>query len=84
MGVIGMKGYVKKVGRTLLIGLIVALVALVVYAVYPKYQITTVYNGDRVVTTKLNKITGEVTTSSKSGIWTYLNKYNSGKKFSFD
>ena len=71
-----MNTYVKKVGKTLLLGLVIALLLLAVYAVYPKYQIETVrLDGDRVVTVRLNKITGKVTKSSESPIWSYLNKY---------
>ena len=72
-----MDGYVKKVGKTLLMGLIIAVIALVVYMVYPKYQIQSVRVDDNtVVVTRINTITGQVSTSYKSrNKLTFLNKY---------
>jgi len=52
-----MNGYMKKVSRTLLLGLVILAISLVVYLVYPKYQIFS--NSGSVY--KLNKITGQIT-----------------------
>ena len=72
-----MKAYANKVGKTLLTGLIILVVAGVIYMVVPKYQIQSVrVDDDTVVVTRINTITGQVTTSYKSPEkLTYLNKY---------
>ena len=73
---------IKKVGKVLLIGMVVLLIFTVVYMIIPKYQIHSVrVDGDTVVVTRINTITGQVNTSYKSS-GTYLDKY--GKlKFTF-
>ena len=56
-----MKNYAKKVGKTLLFGLVILAIAAVVYMVVPKYQIQSVrVDEDYVVIAKVNTITGEV------------------------
>ena len=72
-----MKVYMRKVGKTLLFGLAILAIAVVVYLVVPKYQIQSVrVDDDTVVVTRINTITGEITTSYKSpDKLTYLNKY---------
>jgi len=79
-----MDGYIKKVGRTLFIGLVIAGIALVVYMVYPKYQIQSVrVDDDTVVVTRINTITGEVTINSQTLIKSAFDKYGVGKKYTF-
>ena len=69
----------RKVGKTLLFGLVILAIAVVVYMVVPKYQIQSVrVDEDTVVVTRINTITGEVNTSYKS-YGTYLNKYKINK-----
>jgi len=72
-----MNGYMKKVGKTLLLGLAILVVAGIIYLVVPKYQIQSVrVDNDTVVVTRINTITGKVDTNYKSpNIFTYLNKY---------
>jgi len=67
----------NKVGKTLLMGLIILIVAGIIYLVVPKYQIQSVrVDDDTVVVTKVNTITGTVDTSYKSiPAITYLDKY---------
>jgi len=63
-----MKAYMYKVGKTLLFGLVILVVAVVVYMVVPKYQIQSVRVDDNtVVVTRINTITGEITTSTEYG-----------------
>jgi len=70
-----MKTYMRKVGKTLLFGLVILAIAVVIYMVVPKYQIQSVrVDDDTVVVTRINTITGEVNTSNESNN-TYLNKY---------
>ena len=68
-----MKTYIRKVGKTLLLGLVILAIAGIIYMVVPKYQIQSVrVDDDTVVVTKVNTITGEVTSdsgSNKSSIW---------------
>jgi len=65
----------RKVGKTLLFGLVILAIAVVIYMVVPKYQIQSVrVDDDTVVVTRINTITGEVNTSNESNN-TYLNKY---------
>ena len=68
-----MRTYMNKVGKTLLMGLIILVVAGVIYLVVPKYQIQSVrVDDDTVVVTRINTITGEVSSNSgsgKSSIW---------------
>ena len=72
-----MKAYINKVGKTLLLGLIILVVAGIIYLIVPKYQIQSVrVDDDTVVVTRINTITGRVDTSYKSpDKLTYLNKY---------
>jgi len=71
-----MKTYMKKVGKTLLFGLVILVIAGIIYLIVPKYQIQTVrVDDDTVVVTKLNTVTGEVSSSYKSP-GTYLDKYS--------
>jgi len=70
----------RKVGKTLLFGLVILAVAAVVYLVVPKYQIQSVrVDDDTVVVTRVNTITGEIDISSQrvsgSVFSKYLNKY---------
>ena len=70
-----MKAYANKVGKTLLLGLIILVVAGIIYLIVPKYQIQSVrVSDDTVVVTKVNTITGAVNTSYNPN-YTYLNKY---------
>jgi len=58
-----MKTYMRKVGKTLLFGLVILAIAVVVYMVVPKYQIQSVRVSDNfVVITKINTITGDIFT----------------------
>jgi len=51
----------RKVGKTLLFGLVILAVAVVIYMVVPKYQIQSVKIDDNyVVMTRINTITGKV------------------------
>ena len=52
-----MNGYVKKVSRTLIFGLVIFIVCIIIYLAYPKYQI--ISNSGTIW--KLNKVTGQVT-----------------------
>ena len=59
-----MKAYAKKVGKTLLLGLIILAIAGVIYLIVPKYQIQSVrVDDDYVVITKVNTITGDINTN---------------------
>ena len=66
-----MQSYMRKVGKTLLLGLVILVVAGIIYLVVPKYQIHSVrVDDDTVVVTRINTITGEIDTNSgKSDIW---------------
>jgi len=56
-----MKTYIRKVGKTLLFGLVILAIAGMVYLVIPKYQIQSVkVDDDYVLTTKINTLTGEI------------------------
>jgi len=56
-----MKDYMRKVGKTLLFGLVILGIAVVIYMVVPKYQIQSVrVDDDYVVITKVNTLTGKV------------------------
>ena len=56
-----MKDYMRKVGKTLLFGLVILAIAVVIYMVVPKYQIQSVKIDDNyVVMTRINTITGKV------------------------
>ena len=58
-----MKTYMRKVGKTLLFGLVILVIAVVIYMVVPKYQIQSVrVDDDTVVVTRINTITGQVFT----------------------
>ena len=72
-----MKTYMNKVGKTLLLGLIILVVAGIIYMVVPKYQIQSVrVDDDTVVVTKVNTITGVVNTSYNPNSGSiYLKKY---------
>ena len=62
-----MKNYMRKVGKTLLFGLAILAIAGLVYLVVPKYQIQSVrVDDDTVVVTRINTITGEISTKTKS------------------
>lgn len=70
-----MKTYMKKIGKTLLFGIFILVIAGLVYMIVPKYQIHSVrVDDDTVVVTRINTITGEMSTSYNSS-GTYLNKY---------
>ena len=57
-----MRAYMRKVGKTLLFGLVILAVAAVVWLVVPKYQIHSVrVDENYVVITKVNTITGDIT-----------------------
>jgi len=71
-----MKTYMRKVGKTLLFGLVILAIAVVIYLVVPKYQTIPKYQiytirvdydvadvYDRVLVIKLNTITGETNRS---------------------
>jgi len=61
-----MKTYMRKVGKTLLFGLVILAVAVVIYMVVPKYQIQSVRVSDNfVVITKINTITGDIFTETE-------------------
>ena len=61
-----MKTYMRKVGKTLLFGLVILAIAVVVYLVVPKYQIQSVRVSDNfVVITKINTITGDISTQTE-------------------
>ena len=77
-----MKAYMRKVGKTLLFGLVILAIAGIIYLVVPKYQIQTVrVDEDTVVVTRINTITGDMTVNSErvsgsgSVFSKYLNKY---------
>jgi len=56
-----MKDYMRKVGKTLLFGLVILAIAVVVYMVVPKYQIQSVrVDDDYVLITKINTLTGKI------------------------
>jgi len=56
-----MKTYIRKVGKTLLFGLVILAIAVVVYMVVPKYQIQSVrVDEDYVLITKVNTLTGKI------------------------
>ena len=58
-----MRTYIKKVSKTLLFGLVILLIFTVIYLIYPKYQIHSVrVDDDTVVVTRINTITGEIST----------------------
>ena len=79
-----MKAYMRKVGKTLLFGLVILAIAAVVYMVVPKYQIHSVrVDDDTVVVTRINTITGEVTINPKrvSGSGSVFNKYLNKYKY---
>jgi len=74
-----MKTYIRKVGKTLLFGLAILAICLLIYLIVPKYQIQSVrVDDDTVVVTRINTITGEISTSYKNNN-TYLNKYKINK-----
>jgi len=74
-----MKTYIRKVGKTLLFGLVILAICLLIYLIVPKYQIQSVrVDDDTVVVTRINTITGEISTSYKNNN-TYLNKYKINK-----
>ena len=63
-----MKTYMRKVGKTLLFGLVILVVAGIIYLVVPKYQIQSVrVDDDTVVVTRINTITGKVTSDIEYG-----------------
>ena len=77
-----MKTYMKKVGKTLLFGLVILVIAGIIYLIVPKYQIQAVrVDDDIVVVTRVNTITGDMTVNSErvsgsgSVFSKYLNKY---------
>ena len=71
-----MKAYANKVGKTLLTGLIILVVAGLIYMVVPKYQIQSVrVDDDTVVVTRINTITGEITTDVEYGSIIKRDKY---------
>ena len=71
-----MKGYMRKVGKTLLFGLVILAIAGIIYLVVPKYQIQSVrVDDDTVVVTKLNTFTGKVTTEIGYGSTFKYDKY---------
>ncbi|MBA7576651.1 hypothetical protein ES708_18492 [subsurface metagenome] len=59
-----MKTNIKKAGKTLLFGLIIIAILGLIYLAIPKYQIHTVrIDNDYVLITKINALTGEITTN---------------------
>jgi len=71
-----MKTYMRKVGKTLLFGLVILAIAVVVYMVVPKYQIQSVrVDDDYVLITKVNTLTGETNS--------WYERYTPGEKFRF-
>jgi len=79
-----MKAYMNKVGKTLLVGLIILIVAGIIYLVVPKYQIQSVrVDDDTVVVTRVNTITGEITINSQTLIKSVFDKYGVGHKYTF-
>ena len=64
-----MKNYIKKVSKTLLFGLIILAIAGLIYLAIPKYQIHSVrVDDDTVVVTRINTITGEISTRYESSL----------------
>ena len=61
-----MKSFIKRVGKTLLFGLIIIAILGLVYIAIPKYQIHSVrVDDDYVLITKINTLTGDITTNYK-------------------
>jgi len=61
---------VKNFKDFLLIGLIIVAITGFMYLIMPKYQVHTVkLDEDYVAITKINTITGEVSTNFKKNIW---------------
>lgn len=61
-----MKTHIKKLSKTLLFGLVILLIITAIYLAIPKYQIHSVrINDDYVLITKINTISGEITTNYK-------------------
>lgn len=61
-----MKTYIKKVYKSLLFGLIIIAILGLIYLAIPKYQIHSVrVDDDYVLITKINTLTGEITTNYK-------------------
>ena len=62
-----MKTYIKKVSKILLFGLIIIAILCLVYLAIPKYQIHSVrVDDDYVLITKINTLTGEISTKYES------------------
>ena len=79
-----MKGYMRKVGKTLLFGLVILAIAGIIYLVVPKYQIQSVrVDDDTVVVTRINTITGEIVITSQTLIESAFDKYGVGHKYKF-
>jgi len=79
-----MRAYMRKVGKTLLFGLVILAIAGIIYMVVPKYQIQSVrVDDDTVVVTRLNTITGEITINSQTLIKSSFDKYGVGHKYTF-
>ena len=71
-----MKTYMRKVGKTLLFGLVILLIFTVIYLVVPKYQIHSVrVDDDTVVVTRINTITGQTDTKCEYGSILKRDKY---------
>jgi len=79
-----MKTYMRKVGKTLLFGLVILAIAGMIYLIVPKYQIQSVRVDDNtVVVTRINTITGEITVNSQTLIKSVFDKYGVGHKYTF-
>ena len=71
-----MKTYIRKVGKTLLFGLVILVIGLLVYMVMPKYQIQSVrVDNDYVLITRLNTVTGDITVTSEKVFRGIFDKY---------
>jgi len=79
-----MKAYINKVGKTLLLGLIILVVAGIIYLVVPKYQIQSVrVDDDTVVVVRINTLTGEIVITSQTLVESAFDKYGVGHKYRF-
>ncbi|MBA7545596.1 hypothetical protein ES705_37965 [subsurface metagenome] len=78
-----MKTNIKKVGKILLFGLIIIAILGLIYLAIPKYQIHTVrVDNEYVLITKINTLTGEITTIQKKYTLLKLRNPSNIKKLS--
>jgi len=76
-----MKVYMRKVGKTLVFGLVILAIAGMIYMVVPKYQIQSVrVDDDYVVVTRVNTITGQINTDTELVRRSVFDKYFTDKK----